>query len=231
MGLVVADRGLGRARMKRVSTKGSDRFGGPAGFTLTELLAVVAVMTALLGLGAAVLMSGRGRSGGQTAEAVVAGALTRARAQAVAGGRETGVVLLAYDCPLAEGAGRLLVLVEFGAQSEAAAQVLGRAEVLPDGRVFLDQAASGAQRAGVFDQPERLEVSYQGQRVSGPFLRFDRRGVVVHPPVGATLDLLVGPGVVRGGRVVSSARGLTGEAAFERIRVGRLNGRSRVIEE
>ncbi len=195
-----------------------------------ELLAVVVVLTALLSLGVPALLAGRG-GGGATAEAVVAGALDRARSQALASGRETALVLMAYDCPLAASAGRRLVIVEFGAEEGSAAQVVGHAEVLPGNRVFLDQAVSGAGQAGVFDQPERMEVSYQGREVSGPFVRFDRRGVVVHPPAGVALDLLVGPGVVTDGRATSTERGLAGVAVFARIRIGRLSGRSRVIEE
>jgi prepilin-type N-terminal cleavage/methylation domain-containing protein len=217
--------------MKRDSTSGSDGASSLAGFTLMELLAVVAVVTGLLAFGVPALMPERGWRAGQAAEAVVAGELTRARSHAVASGRGTALVLVGYDSPVAGSAGRCLIVVEFGGEAGAAGQIVGRGDLLPGNHVFFDQAAGGAGQGTVFDRPERLEVVYQDQKVSGPFVRFDRRGVVVHPPAGGALDLLVGQGVVRGGRATSTRRTFAGDAEFQRIRIGRFNGRTRNIAE
>ena|GEM_PF-4124029 len=231
MGLVVANRKTIGRSMKRDSTSGSEGASSLTGFTLMELVAVVAVVTALLALGVPALMPERGWRAGQAAEAVVAGELTRARSQAVASGRETALVLVGYDSPVAGSAGRCLLVVEFSHDAAAAPQIVGRGDLLPGNHLFFDQAASGADQATVFDRPERLELVYQSKQVSGPFVRFDRRGVVVHPPAGGSLDLLVGQGVVRGGRATSTRRNFAGDAEFQRIRIGRLNGRTRIIAE
>lgn len=175
---------------------------GLAGFSLLEMLVVMAIMGALLAVVVPVLGAARVVDGGLAAVAVVDAQVVRARDRALVRGEETALVVVDW-----RGERRLAVVSLAGGQ----AQVLGRLERLPGGVSLLDQAGAAARRAAVVDVPERLELVYQGERLSGPYVRFDRRGVVVHPAPPVLLDLLV------------AAPGLAG---YERVRIGRLTGGS-----
>jgi hypothetical protein len=192
------------------------------------MLVVVAVVSVLVAVVVPGLVPERGMRAGQGARALIEGSVSRARAHAVATGEDTALVLVGYDAPQAGAGGRQLAVVALD-PSGVPVRVLGNWEALPEGMVFLDQATAGAVRPAVFDDPARLEFSYAGMPVSGPFLRFDRRGALVHPGAAVLLDVLVGRGVVNGGQVASSERSEAGEAVYQRIRLGRLNGRTRVI--
>lgn len=199
------------------------------GFSLVELLAVVAILMLLMAVAVTTMMPTAARAR-QAARAMLEGQLARTRSHAVSAGVPTALLFAGYQ---ADGgiAGRATAVVEVEWDDQAAAwkskRVLSRWEAMPGQVVFFPGAVANCGPT-LMDRPQVLAArGPSGADVSGPFLLFGPNGGVEWPAAGEPLVVAFGSGAVQGGGVQATEKGPDGVPVHDRLLLSRLTGRSR----
>lgn len=192
---------------------------------------MIAILVLLMAIAVVALRPSAARAR-QTARGMVEAQVGRARSHAVATGQPTALMFAGYGAGGGiAGKASALVEVEWDETGSAwrAKRMLSRWEMLPGKVVFLDGAASDG-GSTVMDGGRELTV--QGTAaVSGPYVLFGANGGVEWPAAGGLIRIALGGGVVRGGRVEVTDRGVGGKAVHDQLQVNRLTGRTRVLLE
>lgn len=201
-----------------------------AGFSLVELVAVMAVMAVVLTMAAVNYSSSPERSARVARDLVVA-QVTRARSHAIATGIPTALVLSPYHTGPSATRGRMMGLVEVKKSSDAAVgfeadRVLTRWRELPKGQLFVPQSLAQRSQATVLDSEKKLTLSLNGELIAVPYLLFSREGRVLYPPT-AKIEICLAPAIVDNGNPRLTGVNQDG-SSVEVIEVSRLSGRARL---
>lgn len=204
------------------------------GFSLTELLVVMLILTILMVAVAPVFMKSSQRSR-QSARELVKGHLERARSHAIASATNTAFIIPDYNAGNEIG-GKMLGIAEVrwvttpGQQNGnyEITKVLQRWESLPGNMVVLPQNTSGHPRATVMEQALRAPMTLSGKAIAGAVIVFSPSGQIVSPAEG-TMEIILGQGRVIGGQVTATEK--TGNrVSYDLLQINRLTGRARQLD-
>lgn len=219
------------------------------GFSLTELLVVVVVLSLLLAFGVPAMTGSGANSGRRSAAKSVEAFLTRGRAEAIATGEPVALIFVPAEpsrLPERERsrAGRAAALfrvIEDGQQRIVTEQV-GRWLVLDKGLVFGKGEPNGLSRVNVFESSGNLtfapalRTSLSTQSITQfshlPYILFSPRGKVIYPKGSeenyetAVIGLLEGSYRNEGTRVGPSPP--SGVPFLSEVEINRLSGRAKL---
>lgn len=212
-----------------------------AGFTLVEVLVVIAVMGILLGV-AVSAFSRTGTAERKAARGEILSLLTRARSQAISTGQATAVAMVGLDDGPEEKRGKALTLFavkrnEIGDEWVVDEQ-LRRWVTLPGKTVLLNgslAATAGGKGVNVLDEAVWLEAEVpggtSGRKVSVKlsFVVFEATGVVSHPSGSGRIEFAIGEGFMQGGSLRVTGTTSTGTAVVDRVVLSRLTGRAQSV--
>lgn len=210
------------------------------GFSLVEVLVVMAIMAAMLVLGVS-LFGGMGKSEGREAvrNLLLAG-LNNAQTRALASGEPVAFVMTPYEQGLEDRLGRSFTLYEVRQDevtgSFEAGRQLRRWADLPRRFIFSKgtTVSDGGQNA--FDQPpvvtiEVREAQQGGRRtVEMPAIVFGGSGSVIWPAGEGELELHLTEGAVQTGVAVGTGDEANDWRKREVILIGRQTGRARYLQ-
>jgi prepilin-type N-terminal cleavage/methylation domain-containing protein len=211
-----------------------------SGFTLVELLVVMAIMALLLAMGAGLFSSaGRGQSR-QAARSLVTGVLTNAQNRALTAGEPRAVVMMPYETGREGQLGRAFTIFEVR-QDEAtdtfvAERQLRRWIELPGRFIFSKAGAVTGEGQNGFAQPPIVEVSVPAPKSEGtrkvamPAIIFGDSGRVIWPAGSGELELQLSEGVVQDGVAVATGDQERDARQREIFIIGRQTGRARLVK-
>lgn len=212
-----------------------------SGFTLVEVLVVVAVIGILLAVGAAAFMS-TGTSERRVARGEILAMLTRARSQAIASGEPTAMVAVGLGAGPEEMRGKAVTVFEVkqdvaSAQWEVVRQ-MRRWAFLPGATILLDGSATGGsdnKGSNFMDGDQLLAVQVPSgvgtgkDEVAAPFVVFDATGAVIYPSGSGRIEFHIGEGVFRSGGLTVTNKAASGAAITDRVVLSRLTGRAQTV--
>jgi prepilin-type N-terminal cleavage/methylation domain-containing protein len=204
-----------------------------AGFTLVELLVVVAIIAALTAASFS-LVSGNSSNTGKRRVALsqVSGTLEQARARALGSGRPV-YVAIAGDSHDPDLAWQSLMIFDEPEDPNDAPVPISSLRRLPEGMAFYLSNGSVFENAG---SQEVREFFFAGdnQARQAPYIRFNSLGAISSPPFGGSgeeLSLQLFYGVYRDGRPVVTQTGENGEPVLVTLYMTRFTGRIKLKEE
>jgi prepilin-type N-terminal cleavage/methylation domain-containing protein len=217
---------------KKSQWKGKSRF--MAGFSLTELMVVIAILVIMMMAAAPIFVKSSQRAR-QASRELVKGHLQRARAHAIATRTYTAFVIADYAAG-ADFGGKMLGIaeVEKVASTEPPGskfqitRSLQRWEPLPGNTVILSQPASRHTRATIMEVAERSPMAIARRPVTGTMIVFSPNGQIVSPISGA-MEIAIGQGRVVGGQVTAT-ESTNNRVSYDLLQVNRLTGRARLID-
>lgn len=200
-------------------------------FSLVEMLAVIAVMSILLLVGAGVMSPNEGRRTSMARDMVVAH-LEQARSHAISTGAPTAVVFAPSDPGLGGRSGRIIGVVEVSG-ADKSTKLLSRWKELPKGQIFMLRSLASLTRPTILEDSEKLLVGYRGDQgqafdLSMPYVLFGSEGAVLHP-VGKIIGIAVGPGIAMGNGELQLTGANRGKETAMVIQVSPLSGKARTL--
>jgi len=200
-------------------------------FSLVELLAVIAIMSILLLVGAGVMSPNESRRTSMARDMVNAH-LEQARSHAISTGLPTAVVFAPSDPNLGRNSGRILGVVEISG-ADKNTKLLSRWTELPRGQIFMPQALASLTRPTILDNEARLLVSYRGEQsqaveLTMPYVLFGSEGSVLHP-VGEKITIAVGAGIALNSGALQLTGANRGKETAMVIQVSPLSGKARTL--
>lgn len=210
------------------------------GFSLIELLVVMAIMASLLVLGASVLGGMGGSQSRQGARSMTMGVLTNAQNQALTTGEPVAVVMVPYNQGRPELLGRAYAVFEVR-QDDAtgdytAGEQLQKWMSLPGRFIFSQANTVSAQGQNAFNQPPVVEVPLRDPNSGAvgsflaPAIIFGGSGNVVWPGGGGELELHLEEGVIRNGQATATTAASRDWQMREVFIIGRQTGRTRLLK-
>ncbi|NNC87437.1 MAG: prepilin-type N-terminal cleavage/methylation domain-containing protein [Akkermansiaceae bacterium] len=213
------------------------------GFTLVEVLTVIAIIAILLGITVAAMGPSDGPRARRAARDAISAMLTRARSEAVSSGNPTAVAFVGLGDGPEESRGRAMTLYEVVRDEVTgdleAGDQLRRWTKLP-GRTILLTSEAGAgdpdRALNALDQPPALEVRVpeKGKSrpsvVQVPCIVFEPTGAVSHPAGSGRIGIHVGEGAWRNETLLITARKDSGAPLADTVYLSRLTGRARSLE-
>ena len=210
------------------------RFGFSIGFSMIEMLVVIAIISILL-VAAVPILSNTSSNARQSSREIVKAHLRQARAHAISSGNATAIAIpsLATGGELGARAVTLFEVESDGsgytvmtdADTEEELQ-LQRWEILPGKFHFVDAAEISGSDITVLDQTQTLETAYKGEEIICHMVVFSPSGQVVYP-VGE-VNIVISQ-AVRQGKSLRLTEMNGSDPVFEIFQVNRLTGRTRAL--
>ncbi len=207
------------------------------GFTLVELLTVLAIIAILFAVGAA-SFTDPANSARKTSGDTLRAHLQEARAHAIATGNTTAVL---FPIPSAStaGSGSLIGIAEVTFQNDPAApsapykvtKALQRWVQLPDNIFFLNQAAINSRDKTIMDGTVEIVADYRKAPIKCRFITFSPNGQISSPTTtagGVKLVVAIGKGVLNGNAVTPTQKN-GGRIVFDLLQINRLTARARTL--
>lgn len=209
------------------------------GFSLIEVVVVVAVVALLVGVAVPIFGVSSGNSK-QASREIIKAHLQQARGRAISSGRAIAVVIPAISSN-SEISGGALNLVEVSNENgsyvpakedpndpaSAARPVLQGWEKLPGNLRFVPQSLTSSSQVTIADQTNTISVKYRNNDVPCNSIVFSANGQIVFPTEG--LCIAIAQAVGRGGEFRITEMNELGPV-FDLLEVNRLTGRTRFIE-
>lgn len=208
------------------------RRGYRQGFTLVELLAVIAVIVLLMVAGIP-LLSDPSTHGRQTSREILRAHLQQARGHAIASGRATAMIIAGHDGGSVRTGG-LMTIAEVEAQPAGGnpfrvTRLIQRWTLLPENMFFLNQSAVRSSQPTMMDSPPIVDAEYQKKPLGCHAVIFSPDGRITHPADGMPLTLAIGKGQQAQGGVIATQKS-DGKVVFDLLRINRLNARARILD-
>lgn len=210
------------------------------GFTLVEVLVVMAIMAVMLVLGASLF---RGMGEGESRQAVqslILAGLNNAQTRALASGEPVALVMTPYEQGREGQLGRSFTLFEVRKDDVTddfvAGRQLRRWAQLPGRFIFSKGETVSESGQNAFDQPPVVSISVRdsssgaGRVIEMPAIIFGGSGSVIWPAGAGELEVHLSEGSIQGGLAVGTGRALEDWRQREVILVGRQTGRARYLQ-
>ena len=210
------------------------------GISLVEVIVVMAIVSALLLMGA-VLFSGVGKSEGREAvRSLLLAGLNNAQTRALSSGEPVALVMTPYEEGREGQLGRSFTLFEVTKDEVTGDFVAGRQlrrwSVLPGRFIFSKGGTVSDAGQNAFDQSPVVNVSILEEKSEGrraidmPAIVFGATGNVVWPQGEGELELHVTEGAVETGMAVGTGGELNDWRQREVFMIGRQTGRARYLQ-
>ncbi|MEP2776776.1 MAG: prepilin-type N-terminal cleavage/methylation domain-containing protein [Luteolibacter sp.] len=220
--------------MHAVSFNPAKRFRSPSGFSLIEILTVIAIMAILL-VAAIPVLSNTSSNARQASREIIKAHLQQARAQAISSGNATALAIPVLGTGKALGARALTLFeVEYDGSNYVAMTdpdtgqqaMLQRWQELPGNFHFVTAADIGGSDTTIMDSASRLETNFKGENISCHMIVFAPNGQIVRP--ADEVNIVIAQAVKQGsGLRLTDKNG--SEPIYELFQVNRLTGRTRPI--
>lgn len=214
----------------------SDLLRPGRGFTLMEVVAVVAVIGILLAVGAGGFLA-TGTSERRVARGEILAMLTRARSHAIASGTPTAMAMIGPGAGPEEMRGKAVTIFEVKQDVASGRwEVAGRMRrwaFLPGATILMGGSGEGGRN--IMDGAAGLRVEVPSgagggkDEIAAPFVVFDATGAVIHPSGSGRLEIHIGEGVIRDGLLTVTSKTSSGQAITDRVVLSRLTGRARSV--
>jgi prepilin-type N-terminal cleavage/methylation domain-containing protein len=205
-----------------------------SGFTLVEMVTVIAILATLMTAGVG-LLNGTGSQSRKAGTDMLTGLIEQARTKAITS-RSLVVLAIAEPGDLPAGDGRCRVglfsvaVDQWPDLSTAPATsvkgvLLNRWQTLNTGIVLIGGEVDGI--ANPLDQPE-ITIAYGGSKnlsVKVHAIAFNSRGGLHHPPGSTPIAVRIAEGAYRGGKASANLRGAQKTITENRLKIGRVTAR------
>lgn len=204
------------------------------GFSLIEVLTVIAIMSILL-VAAVPVLSDSASSARQASREIIKAHLQQARAHAISSGNATALAIPILETGKDLGA-RAITLFEVeydgsdyivmddpdtGRQAQ-----LQRWQTLPGNFHFVTASDVSGSDATIMESSARLETAYRGENITCHLIVFSRNGQVVRP--SGEVNVVIAQALNQGGSLRLTDKAGT-DPVYEIFQVNRLTGRTRAI--
>ena len=210
------------------------------GFSLVELLVVMAIMAMLLVMGASLFKNVGSGESREAVRSLVLGGLNNAQTRAVSSGEAVAMVMMPYGEGRVDQLGRAFTIFEVTQDDVTGTFVAGkqlrRWATLPGRFIFSKGSTVSDSGQNAYDQPNVVSVSIrqgEGQgkgSVEMPAIIFGGAGNVIWPSGEAELELHMMEGKIVDGRVTATSVGNDEWQKREVIVIGRQTGRARYLQ-
>jgi prepilin-type N-terminal cleavage/methylation domain-containing protein len=182
-----------------------------SGFSITELLIVVAIIGAIVVAGAPMLGVPE-NTAQRTSQDMIKAQLQQARAHAISSGKSTAIVIPSLGSSVERGARSIAVLevIKSSAGYLPLLDANGKPRMLHAWQNFSGNMAfaSGAEisttKQSIMDFPPNVEFSFKGKSYSCHSIVFAPSGQITHP--AAEIQIAIAAAVNRAGRLVFTQR-------------------------
>lgn len=205
-------------------------------FTLVELLVVIAIIVVLIAA-AAPLFIDPSNSARKASKDVLRAHLQQARAQSIATGNPTALLIPTYNSGTIGG--RAIGIAEVEAQPGSAnpyrvVRLLQKWTFLPDTIFFMTRSVAGAPLDTILEETARIDAPYQRTTVSCHYILFSPNGQIIQPPAptsstGSRLTLAIGKGILKNNTITPTQRSPRG-VSYDMVQINRLSARARNID-
>ena len=218
------------------------RRGRRGGFTLVEIVVVMAIVVLLLAIAGVAFNPAGGAKARKAARGEVVSMLTRARSHAISSGNPTAMAVVGLrDGPNAMR-GKALGLFEVRRDEVAGTyepvRQLRRWVSLSGRTLLLDGSAvraSDGQGLNALDEEPVLVVEVPSGEAAGMeeasvhVVVFEPTGAVSHPPGSGRIEFFIGEGKYGREGLVVTAKDDSGSATIDRVMLSRLTGRAQSL--
>ena len=210
------------------------RSGTGSGFSLIEMLIVMAIMSILL-VAAIPVLSNTSSNARQSSREIVKASLQQARAHAISSGNATAITIpiLSTGSELGSRAVTLFEVESSGsgytvmtdADTGQEAQ-LQRWQTLPGSFHFVSAADISGSDATVLDQTQTLQTAFKGENITCHMIVFSPSGQIVFPV--DEVNIVISQAVRQGSSLRLTEKNGS-DPVFEIFQVNRLTGRTRAL--
>jgi prepilin-type N-terminal cleavage/methylation domain-containing protein len=202
------------------------------GFTLVEMLAVIAIIGLLMVAGVAVL-SDPSNNARQVSREILRAHLQQARGHAIASGRATSVIIAENDGANIRNGG-LITIAELEPQSAEGrpfkvTQLIQRWTSLPESMFFLNQASVRSKSPTLMDTAPTVDAEYQKKPIGCHAVVISPDGRIFHPADDTPLVLAIGKGRQTPSGITPTQKS-GDKVVHDLLRINRLNARARMLD-